>query len=225
MLQFMGSQRVGHDWATELNWTELYICKGFDLGHTSGFPYFLQFKSEFCNKEFMIWATVSSWFCFCWLYGASPSLAAKNIINLILVLTTWWCSCGVFSCVVGRGCLLWPVCSLGKTLLAFALLHFVLHGLTCLLLQVSLDFLLLHSCPRWWKGHLFLVLVLEGLVGLHRSIQLQLLQHYWLGHTLGLLWYGIILPWKQRSLCHFWDCTQVLHFGLFCWLWTLLHFF
>ena len=26
--------------------------------------------------------------------------------------------CRVFSCVVGRGCLLWPVCSLGKTLLA-----------------------------------------------------------------------------------------------------------
>ena len=27
VLQFMGSQRVGHDWATELNWTELnYSC-------------------------------------------------------------------------------------------------------------------------------------------------------------------------------------------------------
>ena len=39
----------------------------------------------------MIWATVSSWFCFCWLYRASPSLAAKNIINLISVLTIWWC--------------------------------------------------------------------------------------------------------------------------------------
>ena len=26
--------------------------------------------------------------------------------------------------------------------------------------------------------------VLEGLVGLHRTIQLQLLQHYWLGHSL-----------------------------------------
>ena len=25
MLRFMGSQRVGHDWATELNWTELMI--------------------------------------------------------------------------------------------------------------------------------------------------------------------------------------------------------
>ena len=24
MLRFMGSQRIGHDWATELNWTELF---------------------------------------------------------------------------------------------------------------------------------------------------------------------------------------------------------
>ena len=30
---------------------------------------------------------------FCWLYRVSPSLAAKNIINLISVLTVWWCSC------------------------------------------------------------------------------------------------------------------------------------
>ena len=30
----------------------------------------------------------------------------------------------------------------------------------------------------------FGVLVLKGLVGLHRTIQLQLLQHYWLGHRL-----------------------------------------
>ena len=37
------------------------------------------------------------------------------------------------------------------------------------------------------KGHLFLVLVLEGLIGLHRTIQLLLLQHYYLGHKLGLL--------------------------------------
>ena len=56
-------------------------------------PYFLQFKSEFCNKEFMIWATVSSRSCFCWLYRASSSSAAKNIINLIFVLTIWWCPC------------------------------------------------------------------------------------------------------------------------------------
>ena len=35
--------------------------------------------------------SVSSWCCFCWLYRTSPSLAEKNIINLILVLTIWWC--------------------------------------------------------------------------------------------------------------------------------------
>ena len=55
--------------------------------------------------------------------------------------------CQVFSCVVGRGCLLRPVCSLGKTLLAFALLHFAFQGQNCLLLQVSLDFLPLHFSP------------------------------------------------------------------------------
>ena len=48
----------------------------------------------------------------------------------------------VISCVVARGSLLWPVGSLGKTLLAFALLHFVLQGQTCLLLEITLDFLL-----------------------------------------------------------------------------------
>ena len=79
VLQFMGSQRVGHDW----DWTEW----------TSGFPYFLEFKSEFGNKEFIMWATVSSWSCFCWLYRVSPSLTRKNWINRILVLTLWRCPC------------------------------------------------------------------------------------------------------------------------------------
>ena len=55
--------------------------------------------------------------------------------------------CRVLSCVVGRGCLLWQVHSLSKTLLAFALLHFVLQGQTCLLLQVSLEFLLCIPVP------------------------------------------------------------------------------
>ena len=62
------------------------------------------------------------------------------------------------------------------------------------------------------------MLVLECLVGLHRTIQLQLLQCYWLGHRLGLLWYWMVcLGNKQRSFCCFWDCIQVLHFGLIGW--------
>ena len=110
--------------------------------------------------------------------------------------------CRVFSCVVGRWCLLWPVRSLGNLWPA----SFVLQGQICLLLQVSLNLLLLHSTPL---GHLFGMLVLEGLVGLHRTDQLQLLKHYWLEHRLGLLWYWMIcLGNKQRSFCHFWYCTQ-----------------
>ena len=93
--------------------------------------------------------------------------------------------------------------------------YFVLKGQTCLLLHVSLDFLLSHPSPLWWKIHLFLVLVLEGLVDLQRTDQLQ---HQWLGHRLGLLWcWMVCLGNEQRSACRFWDCTQVLH-----WLQTLL---
>ena len=112
--------------------------------------------------------------------------------------------CRVISWVIGKGCLLWWACSLDKTMLAFALLHFVLRGQTCLFLQVSLDFLLLHSSPLWWKEHHFLMLVLEGLVGLHRTILLQLLWHYWFGHRLGLLWYWMVClgneQWSDHSV-------------------------
>ena len=30
---------------------------------------------------------------------------------------------------------------------------------------------------------------------------------------------------EPRSFCHFWGCTTVVHFRLFCWLWGLLYFF
>ena len=40
VLQFMGLQRAGHDWATELNWTELNI-----LEYLSRIPMFLKSRS------------------------------------------------------------------------------------------------------------------------------------------------------------------------------------
>ena len=54
----------------------------------------------FCNLNLNL-AIRSSWsepqsapgLFFCWLYRASPSLAAENIISLISVLTIWWCPC------------------------------------------------------------------------------------------------------------------------------------
>ena len=62
-------------WVTELNWTECF----------SVFLYFLQFSLNFCN-DFMIWAIVSSWSCFCWLHRVSPSLTVKNVLNGLNVL-------------------------------------------------------------------------------------------------------------------------------------------
>ena len=124
--------------------------------------------------------------------------------------------CRVISCVVGRGCLLWPVCSLGKTLLTLSLLHSILQDQICLFLQVFLDFLLFHPVPYNEKDIFFGVLILKGLVGLHRTIQLQLFQCNWLGHRLGLPWYCVVcLGNEQRSFCHFWDCIQVLRLDSF----------
>ena len=160
---------------------------------SSGFPHFLQFQSEFGNKEFMIWATVSSWSYFCWLYRASPSLAAKNIINLISVLTIWWCPCVESS---------------------FVLLNRVFATTSVFSWQNSIGLCPASFCtPRpnfpvtpgvsWlptftfqspvMKRTSFFGAVLEGLVGLHRIVQLQLHQHYWLGHRLGLPWYWMVL--------------------------------
>ena len=110
----------------------------------------------------------------------------------------------VFSCVVGRGCLLWPLHSLGKTLLAFALLHSILQGQICLLLQVFLDFLTFAFQSPIMKRTSFLGVSSKGLVGLHRTVQLQLLQHYWQGHRLGLPCYWMVcLGNEQKSFCHF----------------------
>ena len=69
--------------------------------------------------------------------------------------------------------------------ITFALLNSVLQGQICLLLQV---FLTSYFCiPVLYNENLFWVLVLDGLVGTHRTIQLQLLQCYWSGERLGLL--------------------------------------
>ena len=62
----------------------------------------------------------------------------------------------------------------------------------------------------------FLGVSSKGLVGLHRTVQLQVLQCYWLRYRLRLPWYWMVcLGNKQRSFCRFWDCIQVLRFRLF----------
>ena len=173
----------------------------------------------------MIWATVTSRSCICWLYRASPSLAAKNIINLISLLTICWCPCVESSLVFLEEGVCYDQCIfLAKLSLCPASFCIPRPNLPVTSGVSWLPTFAFQFPIR--KGHLFWVLVLKGHVGHHKTIQLQLLLHYWSGHRLGLLWYWIVrLRNEQRSFCRFWDCIQVLHFRLFCWLWWLLHFF
>ena len=174
----------------------------------------------------MIWVTVSSQSCPCWLYRTSPCLTAKNIINLTSVLTIWWCPCVESSLVLLEEGVCYDQCVLLAKLLAFALLHSVLKAkFACYSRYLLISYFSI-SVPYNEKDIFFWVLVLKDLAGLHRNVQLQLLQHYWLEHRLRLLWYWMVcLGNEQRSFCRFWHCIQVLHFGLFCWPWWLLHFF
>ena len=110
---------------------------------SSGFAYFFQFKSEFCNKELMIWATVNSQFCFVyciellhlrlqriwsiWFQHWSPYVGSSLVLLEDSVFYDQW----VFwqnsvSLCPASFCAAWP---------------------NLPLLQVSLDFLLLHSNP------------------------------------------------------------------------------
>ena len=109
--------------------------------------------------------------------------------------------CRVVSCVVGRGCLLWAVCSFGKTVSLYPASFCIPRPNLPVTPGIS-------WLPAF--GFLYLMiertsifgLVLEGLVGLHRTMQRKLLQHYWLGHRFGSLWYWTVLftlgPWNAR---------------------------
>ena len=44
-----------------------------------------------------------------------------------------------------------------------------------------------------------MVLVLEGLIGLDRTVELQFLHHYWLGHRVGTVILNC-LPWKRTEI-------------------------
>ena len=170
----------------------------------------------------MIWATVSSRSCSCWLSRASSSSAAKNIINLILVLAIWWCLCVESSIVLSEESVCYE-CILLTKLLDFALFHFVLQDQTCLLLQVSLDFQLLHSSPLWWVGYLFLVSVLGGIVGLHRIIQLHLLQHCsWGVDYCDVEWFALE---TNRDHSVIFEMASKFCISDSCWPWWLFHFF
>ena len=82
--------------------------------------------------------------------GIKPALQADSLLSELpgkpLKWSTWVQSQSRLLCCWKRVFAMTNV-FFGKILLAFTLLHFLLQGQTCLLFQVSLDFLLLHSGP------------------------------------------------------------------------------
>ena len=105
--------------------------------------------------------------------------------------------------IIGWGCLLWPVCSLekNKKMLPFALPHFVCQDQTCLLLQVSLDFLLCIPIPYDEKYifFFFLVLVTEVLISLNKQVNFSFFGINGWGINLDYCETVMLndLPWKQ----------------------------
>ena len=150
----------------------------------------------------MIWATVSSWSSFCWLYRASPSLAAKNII--------------LFQC--------WPSGDVHLQSLLLYCWKRLFAMISAFSWQNSISL-----CPASFRTPRPNLLVTPGVsllptfafqspvvkrtsflavsskksVGLHRTVQLQLLQHYCLRHRLGLLWYWMICLERTEIILSF----------------------
>ena len=148
----------------------------------SAFPYFLQFKSEFCNNKFMIGDRISSQSCFCQLYRASWSSAAKNIINLILISTIWWSLYVESALVLLEEGVCYDQCvllaKLCKPLPCFILyskaklacfFRYLLTSYFCIPVPYDEKYVVVVFFLR--------VLILEGLVGLLSTVRLQLLWH------------------------------------------------
>ena len=75
------------------------------------------------------------------------------------------------------------------------------------------------------RTSLFLVLVLDGVVGLNRTIQLQLLSQYWLGRNLNYCdveWFALEMNWDHSVIFEIASKYCILDS---CWLWGLLCFF
>ena len=86
LLSIFSSIRVfSNESVLRIRWPESWSFN-FSISLPINIQDWFQFKSEFGNKVFMNWATVSSQSCFCWLYRASPSLPPKNIILLLMGL-------------------------------------------------------------------------------------------------------------------------------------------
>ena len=135
--------------------------------------------------------------------------------------------CRVVSCVVGKGCLLCPVCFLDKTLLAFVLLHFVFQGQLACYSKYLLTSYICIPIPYNEKDIFFFLSVSS-----RRSCRSS--QSYSTSASLASVvgaqtWITVMfngLPWKQTEIIlSFLILYPSTAFGLLCFLCRLLCFF
>ena len=173
----------------------------------------------------MIWAIVSL-SCFCWLYRVSPSLATKNIINLISVLTIWWCPCVESSLVLLEEGVCYDQCIfLAK--LSWSLPCFIPHS-KAKFAYFSRCFLTSYFCipvPCNEKDIFFLgVTSVETLSARKITLRSWLLAIYfpnlwsWLGLCAELAWPLFVKPQKISSSLKSCNYKTRISFIYFVWL-------
>ena len=122
--------------------------------------------------------------------------------------------CRVFSCVDGRWCLLWPLHFSWRNSTSLCPATFCTPRTNLPVTPHISYFLLFHSSPLWWKGHLNLVLVWEGLIHLH-NLSTSAALAFVLGHGFELLWDWLPLSvWV--SPMEAWDSCGLLLGPWFC---------
>ena len=183
------------------------------------FPTYFQFKHEFYNKESIIWATVRSVSCFCWLYRASPFFACNRhnkfqfgIDHLVI---------SIFG-VVGKG--------YDQHVLLINSVSFCPASICTprpnLLLILDISWLptFAFQSPVIQRISL-MILVLEDVVSLYTTCQFNFLVISGWGTGLDccdIEWFALE---TNRLFCCFWGCTHVLYFRLFWWLCLLRNSF
>ena len=77
VLRFMGSQRVRHDWATELNWTKSVLC-----------IYELSLCTQVCVKV-KVKMLVTQW-CYVWLFAIPWTIAHQTPLSMGFFRQEYW---------------------------------------------------------------------------------------------------------------------------------------
>ena len=154
---------------------------------SSGFPYFLQLSLNLAIRS--SWSEPQS----------APGLVFADFIELLYLQKynqsdfgfdhLMMSMCRVFSCVVGRGCLLWPVCSLRKHTLpaSFCIPRPYLPVTPGISWPPTFAF----QSPIM-KMTLFCGVSSRRLQAFIEPFYFSFLQHSWSGHRLGLLWYLMV---------------------------------